>query len=338
MKDVSAIVLAAGQGTRMKSGLAKVLHPLSGRPILSYVIETLLLCGLKNIHVVIGYQADRVRQVFDNPVLTMVLQESQRGTGHAVKCCADVMASFDGPVIVLCGDVPLLEQATLESFYRHYLETSAGISVMTVQIDNPSGYGRIIKNDQGSVSAIVEHKDATPAQLRITEINTGIYLVDSRLLFSLVNEIKDDNKAGEYYLTDIVGLASTRGLRVTAFCVEDSVQVKGINTRVDLAQAESHLNLKRLRKWMLDGVSIIGEQTVFVGPQVTLGRDTVIYPHTILEGRTQLGQACHVEPFCLIKDAIIGDRVMIKSFTLVDGESIPDGTVCFRPAVGITRR
>ncbi|MBF0509259.1 MAG: NTP transferase domain-containing protein, partial [Deltaproteobacteria bacterium] len=181
LKDVSAIVLAAGQGTRMKSGLAKVLHPLSGRPMLSYVIDTLLLCDLNSIYVVIGYQAERVRQIFDNPNLTMVLQESQRGTGHAVKCCADVMAAFDGPVIILCGDVPLLEQGTLENFYRRYLETSAVLSVMTVQVDDPSGYGRIIKNDHGSVSAIIEHKDATSDQLCVKEINTGIYLVESHL-------------------------------------------------------------------------------------------------------------------------------------------------------------
>jgi UDP-N-acetylglucosamine diphosphorylase/glucosamine-1-phosphate N-acetyltransferase len=236
-KRIGAVILAAGKGTRMQSDLAKVLHPICGTPMLSYSVELAKEIGADRIAAVIGHQAERVREACGEQGVIFVEQRLQLGTGHAVLQAREVFADFDGLVLILCGDVPLLQGATVASLIAHHDASGAIVTVMTVNLDNPGSYGRIIKNDAGEVLRIVEAKDATAEEKTIREINTGIYCADSRFLFSAVGRIANNNVQQEYYLTDIMEIARRDGHKVSAFVVGNETEVMGINTPEDLAYA-----------------------------------------------------------------------------------------------------
>ena len=239
MEGIATIILAAGKGTRMKSDLVKVLHPLLGLPMLSYPIE-LSLKGIKaeKTIVIVGHQADRIQERFKNLPIEFALQEKQLGTGHAVLQAIPFLQSFRGTVLILCGDVPLVKMETLHSFIETYRENESTLAVLTAVLENPFGYGRILRNPEGWLEKIVEEKDASEEERTIREINTGIYCVKAPFLKEGLKEVGKENAQGEYYLTDLVGIAREKGLRCSAHIVSDPMEVMGINTRIDLSHCQ----------------------------------------------------------------------------------------------------
>ncbi|MHB8139404.1 MAG: NTP transferase domain-containing protein [Smithellaceae bacterium] len=240
-KEFCAIILAAGKGTRMKSDMAKVLHVLCGKPLLHYSIAAARASGARKIIVIVGHQSDKVREAFDDPDLVFVEQMPQLGTGHAVMQAAPALKDYQGLTVILCGDVPLLKPETIRSLINHHDEAEASITVLTTEPPGPHAYGRIVKNDQGDILKIVEHRDANDDEKEILEINTGIYCVDTPFLFDALAQVKNDNQQKEYYLTDIVEISRREGRKVHAFLTADYVEVMGINTLEELEKAGQYL-------------------------------------------------------------------------------------------------
>ena len=240
-KKFCALILAAGKGTRMKSDLAKVMHVLNGKPLLYYSLAAAKEAGAEKIVVIIGHQADKIRDDFSNSGCIFVEQKPQLGTGHAVLQAKDILADYNGLTVILCGDVPLLKPATIKSLVNNHLTAKAVVSVLTTIPPPPHAYGRIVKDDKGNVLKIVEHKDATKDEKKIGEINTGIYCVDTKFLFYALGKITNDNQQREYYLTDIVEIACREGQKVKSFIVFDYIEVMGINTLEELSRAEKYL-------------------------------------------------------------------------------------------------
>jgi UDP-N-acetylglucosamine diphosphorylase/glucosamine-1-phosphate N-acetyltransferase len=241
-RKVGAIILAAGKGKRMKSGLAKVLHPLCGKPMLAYSVDLAKAAGVGKIAVVIGHQADVIRDTFSDQGLIFVEQCEQLGTGHAVLQAKDTFRNLNGTILILCGDVPLLLPSTVNSLIENHISGNATLTVLTTLLDDPYGYGRVIKSGfEGEVLRIIEEKDASPDEKKIKEINTGIYCVDSKFLFRAVEEIGNENVQREYYLTDIVGIAWTKGFKTRSFVSANSLEVMGVNTLEDLERASKHI-------------------------------------------------------------------------------------------------
>jgi UDP-N-acetylglucosamine diphosphorylase/glucosamine-1-phosphate N-acetyltransferase len=241
-RKVSAVILAAGKGTRMKSDLAKVLHHLCGKPMLTYSIEVARAIDAENIAVIVGHQADMVRETFKEQGLIFVEQREQLGTGHAVLQARNTFCHYHGTILILCGDVPLLRPSTVIALYKHHISEKATLTVLTTILNDPTGYGRIIKRGSaGEVVRIVEEKDGSPDEKKIREINTGIYCVEADFLFRAVTEIGNENVQKEYYLTDIVGIAWEQGFKTRSFIAVDSYEVMGINTLFDLTRASEHM-------------------------------------------------------------------------------------------------
>ncbi|HVO65147.1 MAG TPA: NTP transferase domain-containing protein [Syntrophales bacterium] len=243
-REISAIILAAGKGKRMKSGLAKVLHPICGKPMLTYSVDVARAVGVGKIAVVIGHQADVIRDAFRDQGLIFVEQREQLGTGHAVLQAKNTFHNFDGTILILCGDVPLLLPSTVKSLIESHFSGKATLTVLTTLLDDPSGYGRVIKGAEGEVLRIVEEKDASCDEKKIREINTGIYCVECKFLFQAVEEIGNENVQKEYYLTDIVGIACRKGFKTRSLIAADSIEVMGVNTLDDLKRASAYMSCK----------------------------------------------------------------------------------------------
>ena len=326
LEGIATIILAAGKGTRMKSELVKVLHPILGLPMLSYPIE-LSLSGIKaeKTIVVVGHQADRIQEMFNDFKIDFALQKEQLGTGHAVLQAIPFLQSFSGTVLILCGDVPLVKVETLRSFIDTYKENKSTLSVLTAVVEEPFGYGRILRNSEGWLEKIVEEKDASEKERMIREINTGIFCVKAPFLMGGLREIGKENAQGEYYLTDLVEIAKKKGLRCSAHIVADPVEVMGINTRVDLAMANEKLRQEKLKDLMLSGVTIVDPKTTYVDRAVEVGKDTLLYPNCHLQGRTKIGERCIIEPNSKVSDSIIGNDVTIRSNSVITESKIEEG-------------
>ena len=325
MGGVATIILAAGKGTRMKSEMVKVLHPILGLPMLSYPIAV-SLNGIKadKTIVVVGYQADQIREKFKNPEIQFVLQEEQLGTGHAALQAIPFLKTFTGTALILCGDVPLVNASTLRTFIAAFEESQSILSVLTTLVDNPIGYGRILRSPEGWLEKIVEEKDASEKERSIREINTGIYCVRAPFLVEGLREIGKDNAQGEYYLTDLVEIAKKKGLRCSAHVVSDPVEVMGINTRVDLAIANEVLRQAKLKDLMLSGVTLVDPKTTYVDQGVEVGKDTILYPNCHLQGKTKIGERCLIEPNAKVSDSIVGNDVTIRSNSVITESKIEE--------------
>lgn len=328
MAPLVAIILAAGKGTRMKSDLVKVLHPLLGVPMLSYLIDLSVhqLKAQRTI-VVVGYQADRIMERFKDDPIEFALQEEQLGTGHAVLKAVPLLQGFEGTILILCGDVPLVKASTLQSFIHSFEREGDALSVLTTELEDPSGYGRIVRDDGGALQRIVEEKDATEKERSIREINTGLYCVQALFLKEGLSAIGKENAQGEYYLTDLVAIARTMGRSCSAFRTKDAVEVMGINTRVDLAVATERLRQEKVRELMLSGVTLLDPRTTYIDRSVVVGRDTIIHPNCTLEGRTLVGERCHIEAGVKITDSILGDEVTIRSHCVITESRLENGVV-----------
>jgi bifunctional UDP-N-acetylglucosamine pyrophosphorylase/glucosamine-1-phosphate N-acetyltransferase len=326
LEKLITIILAAGRGTRMKSDLVKVLHPLLGLPMLSYPLRLSLdeIRAEKTI-VVIGYQADLIKEQFKDPQIHFVFQEEQLGTGHAVLQAMPFLKGFNGTVLILCGDVPLVKAETLSSFINTFLENGSSLSVLTTVVEKPSGYGRIVRSLEGWLEKIVEEKDAQEEERGIREINTGIYCVQARFLVDGLKEIGQENAQREYYLTDLVEIARRKGLRCSAHIATDSVEVMGINTRVDLALANEVLRQEKVKSLMLMGVTIVDPKITFVDKRVEIGKDTVLHPNCTLQGSTRIGERCILEPNSVILDSMIGNEVTVRANSVITESKIEDG-------------
>lgn len=307
----ATILLAAGKGTRMRSNLLKVLHPLGGKPMLWHTIQAVMQATNTPPTLVVGYQGDKVRDTFGD-LVEYVTQKEQLGTGHAVLQVEPHLKGKADLVVVLLGDMPLLRGETIERLVATQQHNSGPISMLTVTAEDPRGFGRILRNAEGEVEAIIEEADCTQEQLEINELNVSMYCFQSDWLWENLPKIPISAK-GEYYLTDIVSIARQQGLSVQAEVIEDRQEAMGINTRIHLAEAEAILRKRINQAWMLSGVTIIDPATTYIEAGVSIGQDTTIYPNTYLQGNTQIGSECQIGPNSLVLDTLIGDRCKILS-------------------------
>jgi len=323
--DIAVIILAAGKGKRMKSELPKVLHPTLGCPMLSYVIDAVKGICPKRIVLVLGYGAEKVKETVHLDHIEYALQTEQLGTGHAVGCTRKALEDFKGSVVILNGDFPLIRPETLRDFVEAHRRSEAVVSVLTAIVDNPDGYGRVIRNAGGDVLRIVEEKDATPDEKSIKEINSGAYCVESGFLWGAIARIAPQNKQKEYYLPDIINIASGYGKKVNGFIVSDSEEVLGVNNRSELAHIERILRRRVNENLMLSGVTIVNPDVTYISPQVSIGADTIIYPNTFIYGDTKIGKGCALGPSVWIENSRIGDEVIIKFSSYITEALIEDG-------------
>jgi bifunctional UDP-N-acetylglucosamine pyrophosphorylase/glucosamine-1-phosphate N-acetyltransferase len=330
MENLAVIILAAGKGKRMRSGLVKALHPLLGRALLSFPLE----CALEGLQpgktvVVIGHQADQIRAAFPDPKITFVEQKKQLGTGHAASMTEPLLKDFHGTILILSGDTPLINAQTLLEMIKHHQDEKAVLTILTALREDPTGYGRVIRGRRGGrkVHKVVEEQDATQRERRIKEVNTGIYCAQAPFLFQALTTLRLDNAQKEYYLPDIIKSALRKKKKVTTFAAPDPLEVMGINTRAELAQAEGIMAERVRRHWMAEGVTIHDPGSVYIEPAVHIGRDTVIYPNCYLRGETVIGEGCRIGPQVEIVDSQIGNRVEIRFCTMITESFIADDAI-----------
>ncbi len=326
--SLAAVVLAAGQGTRMRSAVAKVLHPVLGRPMVAHVLDAALGAGADRLAVIVGHQADQVRAclttTFPDADLHTPLQADQNGTGHAVQCAASATEGFDD-LLVLCGDTPNLDSATLTALRDAHAASGASLTVMTFAVDDPTGYGRMVRGADGHVTGIVEHRDATEAQRAIDEVNAGVYLGARDLVFDALSRVGTSNAQGEIYLTDIVALLATDGHHVAPFCLDDPERVAGINTRVQLATLEARMLRDRLTALMASGVTLENPDNVRIEATATVGPDTTLATGVHLLGQTTVGEGCRIDAGCVLTNCTLGDGVHLKPYVVAEDTALGDG-------------
>ncbi|MCW8860293.1 MAG: bifunctional UDP-N-acetylglucosamine diphosphorylase/glucosamine-1-phosphate N-acetyltransferase GlmU [Deltaproteobacteria bacterium] len=320
-KGLAAVILAAGKGTRMRSALPKVLHPLCGAPMLYYPLEAARQADFRQLKVVIGHRSEKVKDAFASDDLTWIEQTDQLGTGHALMCAADSLRGYSGPLLLLCGDVPLLKPGSLKQLQNYHSQQQAAVTVLTAQMPNPQGYGRVIRDGE-QILQIVEEKDASEEQRQVTEINTGTYLFDAAFVLSALKGLNKNNAQGEYYLTDVVAAAVAAGKKTRALCIDDPTEVMGINDRCQLAEAEVLMRWKINADLMFGGVSMIDPTTVYIDNGVELGVDTMIHPNVHLRGKTSIGKNCIIETGVVVVDSQIADGVHLKAGSVIEESQI----------------
>ncbi|MDY6310165.1 MAG: sugar phosphate nucleotidyltransferase [Cyanobacteriota bacterium] len=327
--DIKAVILAAGKGTRMKSETTpKVLHQIMGKELLGYVLD-----NVKDItneqYVIVGHHAQEVEKYLQKNYETAktVLQSPQLGTGHAVSMVCPYLENYDGLVLILCGDTPLIKAQTLKEFIDFHKSTNSDISVMSTMFDNPTGYGRIIRTSDNQVEKIVEEKDATPEQKAVKEVNAGIYCLDWAKVKNSFSQLKSNNAQGEYYLVDIISWGRENNLNVNAYVLDDSDEIYGINSRQNLAQAAKILNHRKLDELMTSGVTIVDPDSTWISEDTTIGQDTIVYPSTYIEGKNKIGKNCKIGPMAHLRGGVeICDNIKVGNFVEVKKSKINSNT------------
>ncbi|MEI4832511.1 bifunctional UDP-N-acetylglucosamine diphosphorylase/glucosamine-1-phosphate N-acetyltransferase GlmU [Bacillus sp. FJAT-53711] len=314
-----AVILAAGKGTRMKSSLYKVLHPVCGKPMVQHVVDQVSQLEVQKLVTVVGHGAEKVQDQLGS-ASEFALQTEQLGTAHAVMQAADALGNEEGTTLVICGDTPLITAETMEALLKQHEEAGAKATVLTACIEEPTGYGRIVRNENGHVEKIVEHKDANEVERAIKEINTGTYCFDNKALFSSLSKVSNENVQGEYYLPDVIEILKNEGHIVSAYQTEHFDETLGVNDRVALSQAEDIMKKRINRKHMVNGVTIIDPNNTYISVDAKIGNDTVIYPGTIIEGYTVIGSNCEVGPHTVIRDSEVGDNTTIRQSTVHDSK------------------
>lgn len=311
MSELAAVILAAGKGTRMKSDLPKVLHSVAGKPMLSHVLNAAETAGCTRKIVIVGFGAAKVSVLVEERA-EIAEQKEQLGTGHAVMQAQPLLKDFDGTVMVLCGDTPLLDGRDLRRFYQNHMESKNTATILTALLKDATGYGRVIRDSDGEVKKIVEQKDATPEELMCREINTGIYCFDCQELFAVLQTVDNKNAQGEYYLTDVIAKLVEKGAKVGGLPTADAETVVGINSRLQLSQAQKWMRDKINRHFMDEGVTIVDPDTTYIDASVAIGHDTIVYPFTWLEGNTVIGEECNIGPNTRLSNVTIGSGSMVQ--------------------------
>ena len=328
MDNVKTIILAAGKGTRMKSETPKVLHKIFDKELLGFVIDAVENISDENF-VIVGHQADKVEDYVKkySSKSVCLLQEPQLGTGDAVNKAYKNLENYDGEVLILCGDTPLITEETLKNFIKSHRDEKAQLSVMSAIFDNPQGYGRIIRDENDNLKMIVEQKDATEEQKAVKEVNTGIYCLNWQAVKGAFSQLKCNNAQGEYYLTDIIAWAVNNGLKVKSFVLDNNEEIYGINSKANLAQASKYLNNRTVEKLMADGVTIVDPDNVWISPWTTIEADTTILPFVYITGKNKIGKNCKIGPFSHLRGNVeLGDNVRVGNFVEVKNSKIKSNT------------
>ena len=327
MHELGIILLAAGQGTRMKSDLPKVLHSLGGKALFLHALETAQRLGPERVAVVVGHGADAVRQAYNGNGVAWAIQDKQLGTGHAVLCAQEAFNGFAGEVVILSGDVPLIQENTLRAMIERHRRRNAAATLLTAVLEDPKGYGRILRDAQSNLTGIVEEKDASEAQRKIREVNAGVYVASAPFLFAALSGVKNNNQQGEYYLPDIVAVGLDQGLTIETVTAEDPREMMGVNSREELAFMEKNLRQSINKKWLLAGVTLKDPETTYIDEGVTIGKDTVIGPNTQLRGKTIIGERCQIDGSAFLTDAEIGDEVHLRFSVVMTGCRVERGAI-----------
>ncbi len=328
MADLLSIVLAAGKGTRMKSDKIKVLHPVAGKAIIKHVLNTLDGLNSKIVNV-IGHQKEEVQSELESLEawdLNYVIQSEQLGTGHAVKQAENYIEQHEGAVLILYGDTPLLRKESIAEFVKEHQQNNSDLTVMTAMMDDPKGYGRIVKDEDNNLTAIIEEKDADLETKSIKEINSGVNCIDSELLREFLSNMDNNNSQNEYYLTDIIEYAVSKDKNINTYTVQDSDEIIGINTRKQQAEAERVLRNRIIDHHLSNGVTIIDPNTTFIDAEVELEQDVTIYPFNYLEGSTKVAKNTVINQNCKLKNAVIGENAEILSNTIIKDSKVGAGT------------
>ena len=327
MAERVAIILAAGISKRMHTELPKVLHEVCGRPMLAYVLDACREVGLRKIYVVVGFGNEQIKERFNKAEdIVWIQQEEQKGTAHAVLSCRQYLQDFQGQTLVLCGDGPLIRASTLKTLIQKHEEGPPAATLATAILDEPAGYGRIIRDEKGNIKGIVEDTDCTPRQLEINEVNPSYYLFDNKLLFDAVQNIKPDNVKKEFYLTDAVEHIIETGHKVLAVTAVRTDEARGVNSRVQLTEANKIMQRRIQQKLMDNGVTIVDPDNTWIDIRAEIEQDTVIEPFTYIHGDVKIGKACRIGPFAYLRHGtVLGDDVVLGVFAEVKNSTLADG-------------
>jgi bifunctional UDP-N-acetylglucosamine pyrophosphorylase/glucosamine-1-phosphate N-acetyltransferase len=325
MNNLCTVILAAGQGTRMRSKLPKVVHPVAGLPMIAYVVEACRSLQAKRIIVITGHQADRVREVLAGEVVEFVHQPEQHGTAHALLQTREALTGFDGDLLVVSGDTPLLTAQTLDGLLRAHRETRALATVLTAELPDPTGYGRIVRSTTGELLRIVEELEATPQERQIHEINAGVYCFAAHALFEALQAIRPSAVKGELYLPDAIALLRERDGGVQALPARDPDEMRGVNTRAELAEIHRLLWRKTALRLLAEGVTLLDPERAYIGPFVRIGFDSILYPNVTLEGQTMIGEGTTIYSGCRIRNSTIGNDTILLDGCIIQESQIGDG-------------
>ena len=326
--DIKSVILAAGKGTRMKSETSKVLHEIYGKPLLGYVLDAVKNIASENF-VIVGHHAEDVSTFVEKNYQNAktVLQSPQLGTGHAVSMVCPSLENYDGLVVILCGDTPLITEDTIEKFVDFHKKQNSDLTVMSTIFENPTNYGRIIREQDNTLKCIVEEKDATPDQKAVKEVNAGIYCLNWGKIKAAFSQLTSNNAQGEYYLTDIIEWGKKQNLNVNAYILENNEEIYGINSRLNLAEATSILTRRVLHNLMVNGVTIVDPASTWISPDTEIGQDTVVYPSTYIEGKNKIGKNCKIGPCAHLRGGVeVFDNVKIGNFVEVKKAVIKSNT------------